>query len=141
MTSSSSSSPWSQIQLQVLPVHSTAASSTRSWLVLAYSLSVHCVRELSLPLQLILYPLSFPPGPNDPKTLTGSPQFISLHTTAASFIPQLTLYAGDHWPLWWNSTLPEHEPLPLISLMVAGKQRRENQQLVGVWTLLKEISG
>ena len=126
-------SNFNSIHHQVLPEHSTAASSIRSLLVRTYSVSLHCDRELSLPLQLTLYPLWASPWPYDPVNLTGSPQFISLHTTVASFIPQLKLNTGDQCSSWENSTLPEHWPVPLMSLMLAAKQTRvKSNQLVGV---------
>lgn len=95
------------------------------------SWSAHSEIELTLPVHLLVYPLS--PGLS-PKWRTsflfeGLPQRSSLHTIAASFKVQWLSQIFPHWSLCKTSSLPEQRSVPLMSLVDAGKEAEDGIRL------------
>ena len=101
------------------------------------SCCLHSSGECSRPVQLISPINMFVlPRPKKPELgiFWALPHWRYVHTTAASFISQVSSHTLPHWPFWYNSTLPVHllDPLTNLTLPKTKYKLYKNSNVISV---------
>ena len=136
--------------IEMIPEHTTPASSPWPQLCSPRVECRQCIRDVSLPIQPTsssqMAPWPWPKKELDLAVLA-VPQSMALHTTSASLMSHSSSHTVPHWPSCWTSTLPEHLSVPLTSLsgglpedrsthVKSNDELKSNYEIVGfIWTV------